>query len=199
MKSYSAVIITSIIIMDSATDTFMPLQDRSLSHDREDWPTNRTATGRMNSFDTLQMPATESTLNMRGEDGIKNRPLHELLNYDDDDRIMPRTQFEMDTNLDKLNQMSMSMSTLGIASVYGDGAGVSMKNRFGNRPLLFALSSCLLICLIAIVTVALIIMGPQLDGFHTSHGATNNEHVPVHGKDAEMERLRAISTGKPLL
>jgi hypothetical protein len=150
---------------------------------------------RMLLMDTLHMSSKDSGTfsTMRGDDGIKNRPLHELLNYNDDDRILRRTQFEMDTNLDMRQQssmMGMSMSTLGL----GDDA-VSTNNRLANRRMLFALSSCFMIVLIGIVTVALIIMGPHLDGFHSQH-KRNNEQVPaMFDPEALLMKLKATSTG----
>lgn len=117
---------------------------------------------------------------MKYGESMKNRPLHELLNYDDDDRPVARTQFEMEPA-----NHSMSLST------------VPMKHLLSGKGPLVVVLALFLIVAIILTSVELVRMGPpHLRGFqHTDE----NEAIVSNGFDTNVNQLKDGSTGKRLL
>jgi hypothetical protein len=140
---------------------------------------------------------------MRAEETLKNRPLHELLNFDDEDildRVNRQKRFEDSSNY------GLSMSTVGALEPYFDEddrenmqsesvLSISDKiNRIDSEPSkrrrrLLAAASVAFIGTFIVALVKFIAVIPQINGMKNMPRTSDNDQV-------KLKKLKALSTGK---
>lgn len=119
---------------------------------------------------------------MRNDEALRNRPLHELLNYDDDDRIVARTQFQPDH--------MASMSSLGSVSIHDN---IKMNRRWS----LLLFTTCLIVGTIIAASVCLVVFGPNLSVFQHHSTMPGDENIRGAADSSQnLNRLKDSSTSK---